>query len=122
MNLELKKIDIWSCVKITFILYGIFGLIIGIFYAILLTFVGGILSSFGGKEFGSFSGLFSGFVGVFTAFFLALFYAVVGSIFTAFFVWLYNIFAKAVGGIRFNFEGEKLELKEESSPKSFKYE
>jgi hypothetical protein len=122
MNLELKKIDIWSCIKISFILYGIFGLAIGIFYAILLTFLGGILSSFGGKDFGSFSGLFTGFLGIFMAFFLAIFYAVIGSIFTAIFAWLYNVFAKIAGGVKFEFEGEKTGLKGEESQASFKYE
>lgn len=122
MNLELKKIDVWSCIKISFILYGIFGLIIGIFYAILLTFLGGILNTFGGREFGAFSGLFTGAVGIFMAFFLALFYAVIGAIFTAIFVWLYNVIARAAGGIRLNLEGEKIELKEEEAPRSFKYE
>jgi hypothetical protein len=122
MNLELKKIDVWSCIKISFILYGIFGLIIGIFYAVLLTFLGGFFNALGGREFGSFSGLFTGVVGIFMAFFLALFYAVIGAIFTAIFVWLYNVLASAVGGIRFNFEGETLESKGEEAPRSFKYE
>jgi hypothetical protein len=122
MNLELKKIDIWSCIKISFILYGIFGLAIGIFYAILLTFLGGVLSSFGGKEFGSFGGLFTGFLGVFMAFFLAIFYAVIGSIFTAIFAWLYNVFAKVAGGVKFEFEGEKMAPRTEESQASFKYE
>lgn len=122
MNLELKKIDVWSCIKISFILYGIFGLVVGIFYAILLTFLGGVLNTFGGREFGSFGGLFTGVVGIFMAFFLALFYAVIGAIFTAIFVWLYNVIAGAAGGIRLNLEGEKLELKEEEAPRSFKYE
>jgi uncharacterized protein YacL len=122
MNLELKRIDIWSCIKISFILYGIFGLAIGIFYAILLTFLGGVLSSFGGKDFGSFGGLFTGFLGVFVAFFLAIFYAVIGTIFTALFAWLYNVFAKIAGGIKFEFEGEKVMSKGEESQASFKYE
>jgi hypothetical protein len=122
MNLELKRIDIWSCIKISFILYGIFGLAIGIFYAILLTFLGGVLSSFGGKDFGSFGGLFTGFLGIFVAFFLAIFYAVIGTIFTALFAWLYNVFAKIAGGIKLELEGEKTGLKGEESPASFKYE
>jgi len=122
MNFELKKIDVWSCIKISFILYGILGLIIGIFYAIFFAFLGGIFNTFGGREFGSLGGLFSGVVGVFMVFFLALFYAVIGAIFTAVFVWLYNVIARAAGGIRFNLEGEKLELKEEEPPRSFKYE
>jgi len=122
MNLELKRIDIWSCIKISFILYGIFGLAIGIFYAILLTFLGGVLSSFGGKDFSSFSGLFTGVLGIFVAFFLAIFYAVIGSIFSAIFAWLYNVFARVAGGVKFEFEGEKTVLKGEESQASFKYE
>ncbi len=120
--MELKKIDVWSCVKISFILYGIFGLIVGIFYAILLTFLGGVFNTFGGREFGTFGGLFTGVVGIFMAFFLALFYAVIGAIFTAIFVWLYNVIAKAAGGIKVDLEGERLEVKEEESSRSFKYE
>ena len=107
MTYEIKKIDVWSVVKIAFILYGIFGLIFGLFYAVILTMLGGILSQLGG-EFGEMSGLFTGAVGIVTAFFMALFYAVIGSIFTAIFVWLYNVLAKLTGGIRFNLEGEKI--------------
>jgi uncharacterized BrkB/YihY/UPF0761 family membrane protein len=107
MTYEIKKIDVWSVVKIAFILYGIFGLIFGLFYALLLTFLGGILSQFGG-DFGQISGFFTGAVGILMAFFIALFYAVIGAIFTAIFVWLYNVLAKLAGGIRFNLEGEKI--------------
>jgi hypothetical protein len=107
MTYEIKKIEVWSCVKIAFILFGILGLIFGLFYAIMLSFVGGILSQFGG-EFEQLSGLLTGAMGIFLAFFLALFYAVVGAIITAIMVWIYNGLAKLTGGIRFNLEGEKV--------------
>jgi hypothetical protein len=107
MTYEIKKIEVWSCVKIAFILCGILGLIFGFFYAIMLSFVGGILSQMGG-EFEQLSGLLTGAMGIFLAFFLALFYAVVGAIITAIMVWIYNGLAKLTGGIRFNLEGEKV--------------
>ena len=107
MTYEIKKIDVWSVVKIAFILYGILGLIFGLFYAMILTMLGGILSQMGG-EFGQISGFFTGAAGILMAFFMALFYAVVGAIFTAIFVWIYNVLAKLAGGIRFNLEGEKI--------------
>jgi hypothetical protein len=111
MTYEIKKIEVWSCVKIAFILFGILGLIFGLFYAIMLSLVGGILSQFGG-EFEQLSGLLTGAGGIFTVFllaiFLALFYAVVGAIITAIMVWIYNGLAKLTGGIRFHLEGEKV--------------
>ena len=122
MSLELKKIDVWSCVKISFILFGLLGLIIGIFYAIFFSLLGGMFDTFGMGEFGSFSGFFSGVFGIFMVFFMALFYAVIGSIFTIICVWLYNVIARASGGIRFDFEGDKLELKEEGQSRSPIYE
>jgi hypothetical protein len=110
MTYEIKKIDVWSVVKIAFILYGIFGLIFGLFYAVILTMLGGIISQFGelGGEFGQMTGFFTGAVGIVMAFFMALFYAVIGAIFTAIFIWLYNVLAKLTGGIRFNLEAEKI--------------
>jgi hypothetical protein len=85
-------------------------LIIGLFYAVMLTMLGGFLSQFGelGGEFGDMTGLFTGAVGIVMAFFMALFYAVIGSIFTAIFIWLYNVLAKLIGGIMFNLEGGKI--------------
>lgn len=110
MTYEIKRIDVWSVVKIAFILYGIFGLIFGLFYAVILAMLGGIISQFGelGGEFGQMSGLFTGAIGIVTALFMALFYAVIGAVFTAIFVWLYNVFAKLAGGITFHLEGEKI--------------
>ncbi|KPK74377.1 MAG: hypothetical protein AMJ89_06530 [candidate division Zixibacteria bacterium SM23_73] len=105
MTYEIRKIDVWSVVKIAFILYGIFGLLFGLFYAIMLTMVGGILSQFG-PEFESMRGL-TGVLGIFMAFFLALFYAVIGAVFTAIFTWIYNLLAKGFGGIKFHLEQER---------------
>ncbi len=105
MTYEIKRIDIWSVVKISFILCGVFGFIAGILYAMMLTMVGGFLSQMGG-EFGAMRGL-TGALSIFMVFFLAVFYAVLGAVFTAVFAWLYNLLARGLGGVKFYLEQEK---------------
>jgi hypothetical protein len=108
MTYEVKKIDIWSVVKISFILCGIFGLLAGILYAFMLTMVGGILGQMGG-EFGALRSLTGAFSFIMVIF-LALFYAVVGAVAAAVFGWLYNVLARGMGGIRLHLEQEKAKV------------
>jgi uncharacterized BrkB/YihY/UPF0761 family membrane protein len=108
MTYEVKKIDIWSVVKISFILCWIFGLLAGILYAFMLTMVGGILGQMGG-EFGALRSLTGAFSFIMVIF-LALFYAVVGAVAAAVFGWLYNVLARGMGGIRLHLEQEKAKV------------
>lgn len=111
MIYEIKKIDVWSGVKIAFVLFGVIGLIFGMFYAIMLTMVGGILSQMGG-EFQALGGAFTGALGIFMIFFLAIFSAVMGAVVTAILMWIYNLLAGGLGGIKFNLaeEGSKPQI------------
>ena len=104
MTFELKHIDIWSVMKIGFLTCCILGFIVGLFYAIVLILVGGILDMVGGGEFEEISGFFSSVFGLFMAFVLAIFYAVTGSLMAAILAWLYNIFARFVGGVTLSLE------------------
>jgi hypothetical protein len=127
MVFELKRIDVWTCTKIAFFLCGIFGLLIGLFYALIIAMVGSFLGPLSGGELGSLGGIFSGALGIFIAFFLAIFYAVFGAILTAISAWLYNIFAKSIGGVKITLNEEKPATitsvpPEEKSPGSYKYE
>jgi len=127
MVFELKRIDVWTCTKIAFFLCGIFGLLIGLFYALIIAMVGSFLGPLSGGELGSLGGIFSGALGIFIAFFLAIFYAVFGAILTAISAWLYNIFAKSIGGVKITLNEEKIATltsvpPEEKSPGSYKYE
>ena len=106
MTYEWKRCNVWSVVKIAFLICGITGFILGFFYAILLTLIGGILGMIGGGELEEISGLFSGAFGFFMAFVLAFTYAVIGSIMAAILTWLYNFLARIVGGIRITLEPE----------------
>ena len=124
MTLEIKRLDVWSCMKVAFILFGILGLLIGIFYALIIGFIGGIMGPLAGADIEPLRGLFSGALGIFMAFFMALFYAVMGSLSTAITVWLYNVCARWVGGIQVDLEGEKplIFVPPEEKPPSQKYE
>lgn len=106
MKHEIVHVDVWSVMKIAFLLCGVSGFIFGLFYAIFLSIMGGVLDMVGGGEFDEISGLFSGAFGFFMAFFLAFTYAVVGSIMSAIIAWLYNLFARIVGGVKFTLEPE----------------
>ncbi len=108
MTYEIKKIDIWSVVKIAFVLGGIFGLIAGVLYAFTLAMIGGLLSQMGG-ELEAIRGL-TGAVGIVTIFLMVLFYAVGGAVITAIFTWIYNLLARGMGGIRFYLEQEKAKV------------
>lgn len=124
MTLEIKRLDVWSCVKVGFILFGIMGLIIGILYALMIGFITSLMGPLGGTDIEPLSGLFSGALGIFMAFFMAIFYAVMGAVTTAITVWLYNICARWVGGIIVNLNGET-PLKfvpPEEKPPNYKYE
>jgi len=103
MTYELKRVDVWSIVKIAFLICAVAGLIGGLIYTIILSLIGGLLSMMGGTEFEEISGFFSGLFGFFVAFLFAFFYAVVGSIVAAILSWMYNLFARVVGGARLTF-------------------
>ncbi len=104
MIYEWKRCHIWSVVKIAFLTGGVMGFIFGLFYAAIMTMLRGLLDMVGGQEIEQLSGLFSGAFGFFMAFASAFTYAVVGAVSGAIFGWLYNIFARLVGGIRVTME------------------
>jgi len=110
MEFEIKRINTWSAVKVSFVVYGVLGFLVGIFYGLFIFSLGGLLGSLGSGELAPFAGMFTSFVGGFfftiiMGFFLAFVMAVVyGVIITAIIVWLYNLFSKWTGGIKVNLE------------------
>ncbi len=110
MEFEIKKINTWSAVKVSFVVYGVLGLIVGIFYGLFIFSLGNLLGSFANEELAPFTGMFTSFAGGFfftiiMGFFLAFIMAVVyGVIVTTIIVWLYNLFSKWTGGIKVNLE------------------
>ena len=116
LKYEIKHIDVWAVMKIAFLLGGVMGFIFGLFYAIFLSIVGGILDMIGGGGFEEISGLFTGVFGFFMIFFMVFTYAVVGSIMAAILAWLYNLFARIVGGIKVTLNPGSDQSQRPSSP------
>lgn len=117
MKYELKRVDVWSVTKISFFLNGVFGLLFGLFYALVFAMVGSMIGPLSGGEFDSFGAL-TGAFGIFFAIILAIFSAVTGGVTAAIFAWLYNLFARWIGGIEINLAGEKIESVSSPSEKS----
>ena len=94
----LKKIPLWPVLRMSFVVFIIIGIVIGVFYAILLSTWGVLMSSFAdtglGEQFGIVRGL--GFVLIPV---VAILYAVFGTIVVAIWTLVYNLIAAVVGGI-----------------------
>ncbi|MCP4633413.1 MAG: hypothetical protein GY855_10850 [candidate division Zixibacteria bacterium] len=113
MNFRLKRIGIWSAVKISFLINGIIGAVFGFFAGLFIFMFGALLSQFGDFAGGSetFPPLFGGAVAIiimpfFYGFIMAVFN---GIIFTAIAAWLYNVISGFVGGIEMHLEDIRVE-------------
>ncbi len=110
MNYQLKRIAVWSAVKITFIIAGVVGLVVGGLYALLITAMASLIGIAGlgdtmPDEIGMIVGA-TGFIAVMAWMVITVVYAVVGSLAVALASWLYNLMASAVGGVVLTLETE----------------
>jgi hypothetical protein len=117
MNYQIRKINVWSAMKVAFVIFAILGFIAGLFYALFFAFMGQMMEFAAPGEFGKMSGLFGGIMGIFMAFFIAIFYAVFGSVLTALLAGVYNLLARGFGGIEVHLEPQISPLPE--SPPAF---
>jgi len=121
MNFELKKIDFFSAIKISFLVNAVIGLLIGLFIGFIMMLFMGLAQNFmpydrmdiGGPDFGA--------MGMFGGMFIGLLYAVIiavgnGIILTGIVVLLYNLFAGWLGGIKLKLEGSALEVIAQPKP------
>ena len=116
MIYQISKVNVWSLMKLAFVIFGVLGLIVGFLYFILFAFMGQLMDFAGPGEFGRMTGLFSGVMGFFVAIFLAIFYAVMGSLMTALFAGLYNLLARGFGGIELHLEPRDSQPSQPSPP------
>ena len=94
----LKSVPIWSVTKVSFVILLIVGIVIGFFYAIMLSSWSMLFDSFSVTQMGTELGVLRklGFVMIP---FLAIFYAIFGTISTIILALIYNLIASAIGGI-----------------------
>ena len=100
MQYEIKRLDLLSVFKISFLIYLVLGFVIGIFYALILTQMLAVFSSFMNDQ--AFQGIakLTGPGLIFMALVLAVFMAVLWSILTVIAAAIYNLLSGAVGGIK----------------------
>lgn len=108
MVYELKKIDLFGAIKISFFVNAVIGLLLGLFIGLVMAFFMGIFQqmipsdqmNFNMPNFGAL-----GFIGgIIVGFMYAIFIAVFnGIILTGIAVLLFNLFAAWLGGIKLTF-------------------
>jgi hypothetical protein len=99
----LRRIPLWPVIRIMFVVFLIIGIIIGIFYAILLSTWGALMSSFTEAGLGGQLNLLRG-LGFILIPVIAILYAVFGTIVVAIWSLIYNLIASVVGGFEMTLE------------------
>ena len=108
MKYQLKRIDPWSACKITFLIAGVVGFVVGALYAVLITLMASFIGMAGmsdgmPEEMGYIVGA-TGFIAVVAWIVLTVLYAVLGALVVSLATWLYNLLAGAIGGVYVTFE------------------
>ncbi|MBI1970657.1 hypothetical protein HYS47_02845 [Candidatus Woesearchaeota archaeon] len=94
MKLVLKELGILSAAKMSMVITGLFGIIIGVLYGLIL-FAMMLANGSVGLAIG---------VGLLALIGFPILYAGFGFVFGALYAWLYNVFAAKMGGIEMTFE------------------
>jgi hypothetical protein len=98
MKYELKRIEIWSIIRIVFMISLVIGFVLSLFYASLLQFLGLFMNTIGGQDFNQMiplGGIMTGFVLLFGTFGIAIIYTLIAAIA----IFMYNVMAGWAGGI-----------------------
>jgi hypothetical protein len=93
----LKRVGPYSCAKVTAVLYGLIGLIVGALFSLIAVVSSAIGNSSMGFLFGAGAIIL-----------LPLGYGALGFISGALSAWLYNVIVKWIGGIEVEFEQDNL--------------
>ena len=94
----LRKVPYWPVIRMTFLVFILIGIVIGVFYAVLLSTWGVFMSSFAGSSFGSEFGILRN-LGFVLIPIVAILYSIFGTIAVAVCALIYNLIASVVGGI-----------------------
>ena len=98
MKYRLNRIPLWPVMRVTFVILLVVGVIIGLVYGILLSGLGIIMGALGESAWGE--GIPAlGNLGFLMIPFIAILYAVFGTIWVLVWVLIYNVVSKVTGGI-----------------------
>ena len=120
MHWEIKKIDLWSAVKISFVANGVLGFGVGLFLSFTLAAMSQFLAPFmamSGQDPAELASATSLGSVIMMPFFMGFFMAVVyGVIVTGILVLIYNLVAKMAGGIKMTLQPEGVVQVAEAPP------
>jgi hypothetical protein len=105
VQVEIEHLDVSSVVKISFLIYAVMGVVVGVVYVFIVLLVGGIVGdeALGGS--GVF-GLAATGLGLLLVPILALVYGLIGAIGGVILAVVYNILARTIGGVKIALKGE----------------
>ncbi len=104
MKYRVKRIPLWPATRLIFIVLLVVGIILGIFYGVLISGLGMIMGFLGDSAFGEELPAI-GNLGFLMVPFIAILYAVTGTIWMFILIVIYNVVAQVVGGIEIDLTG-----------------
>jgi hypothetical protein len=114
MKYRVNRIPLWPVTRVVFVVLLVVGIIIGLFYGVLISGLGMIMGALGDSAWGE--DLPSiGNLGFLMVPFIAILYAVTGTIWIILWVLIYNVVAQVVGGIELEMSGAE-DTRVESPP------
>ena len=104
-TLELKRVDLGSLFKVSFVLYAVLGLVAGLMAALVFMMMGSLGSLLSDEGIPGF-GMVTGVAGLILVPILSMMYGIMGSIVVTIVGLLYNLAAGRVGGVKFEFDAK----------------
>jgi len=114
MKYRLNRIPLWPVAKVAFVILLVIGIIIGLLYGVLMSGLGVIMGALGESAWGEDLPAI-GNLGFLMIPFIAVFYAITGTIWILLWVLIYNVVAQVVGGIELELSAGE-EHRMESAP------
>ena len=107
MKYELKRIGVWSTIKVGFLIWGLIGFLFGIYMALMMPMLISILGSLG--TFPGDADALGPVALIFLPFMYSFMAAVGGTILTTIVAGFYNLICRLIGGIELDLEGDLIQ-------------
>jgi len=111
MNYEVKEINVWSAIKVSFVINAILGILLGLLVGFIMLFFSALISRLaylpaGQTDFGLFTGVAS--IIIFPVLYGVFGGIINGIIVTGLFCLIYNLIVKATGGVVLELKGAEV--------------
>lgn len=111
MNYEIREINVWSAIKVSFVINAVLGVLLGLVIGFVMLFFSALISRLtylptGQTDLGIFTGVAS--IIIFPIIYGVFGGIINGIIVTGLFCLLYNLVVKATGGVLLNLKGAEV--------------